>query len=59
LRFCGRPKFEKIKFNRKRFYSLFADEDKNEIEINFNISDKDYKEAKRILEIILYGYDFV
>lgn len=59
IRFCGCPKFEKIEFNRNRFHLLLADDDKNELEINFDISDKDYKEAKRILEIILSGYDFV
>ncbi|OQX96499.1 hypothetical protein B6I21_00800 [candidate division KSB1 bacterium 4572_119] len=59
LMFCGRPKFEKIEFNRNRFYLQLADEDKNELEINFDIPDKDYKEGKRILEIILSGYDFI
>ena len=59
LRFCGRPKFEKIEFIRNRLYILSGDKEKNDIEINFDIPDKDYKEAKRILKIILSGYDFV
>ena len=59
LKFCGRPKFVKIEFNRNRFYLLLADNDKNELEINFDIPDKEYKEVKRILKIILSGYDFL
>ena len=58
LRFCGWPGFKKIEFTRNRFYILLADKDKNELEINFDIPEKDYKEAKRILEIILSGYGF-
>ena len=59
LRYCGRPKFLTMEFTRTRFYLRLADKAKSELEINFDIPDKEYKAAKRILKIILSGYDFV
>ena len=57
MRFCGRPGIKTVELNRNRFHLLLVDE--NELEINFNISDDEYNEVKRILEIILADDNFL
>ncbi|MFQ5825049.1 MAG: hypothetical protein ACE5JB_13430 [bacterium] len=58
-RFCGHLEFQKVEFNRNRFYIQLADEEKNDLEVSFGISEDNYQEVKRVLKIILLGYDFV
>ncbi len=56
--FCGHLEFQKVEFNRHRFYIQLADKENNDLEVSFNISEDNYQEVKKTLEIILYGYDF-
>jgi hypothetical protein len=56
MRFCGWPSIKKAELNQNRFHLILADE--NELEIDFDIPAKKYSEMKRILEIILSGFNF-
>ncbi|NIR49091.1 hypothetical protein GWO43_11565 [candidate division KSB1 bacterium] len=56
---CGHLAFQKVEFDRNRFYIQLADEEKHDLEVSFDISEENYQEVKRLLKIILTGYDFV
>ena len=59
MRFCGHLKPSKIEFNRNRFYLQLAEEENDDLEIAFDIVDSDYLEVRRVIKIILSGYDHV
>ena len=57
IRFCGWPGIKKVELNQNRFHLLLADD--NELEIKFDIPDKEYIEVKRILKTILAADNFL
>ena len=59
MTFCGHLKLNRVEFSRNRFYIQLANKQKSELEINFEISNKQYHEVKEYLGIILSGLDFV
>jgi len=59
MKFCGRFKFNKVEFNRNRFYLQLAGKEKDDFEITFDIADSDYSEVRRVIKIIFSGCDYV
>lgn len=58
MTFCGFLAIKNVEFSRNRFYIQLANKQKNDLEISFDISNKEYQKVKKTLKIILSGYDF-
>ena len=53
--FCGHLDIAKAKLDRNRFYLKLKDREGGDLEITFDITDKNYQEVKRLLKIIFSG----
>ena len=51
--FCGSSKIGRVEFSENRFYIRLADDVKNELEITYNTSKKNYEKVKKVLSTIL------
>lgn len=58
LTLCGHLKIKKVELSRNRFYLLLGDKNQNALEIKFETSGGNYQEVKRVLAIILSGYNY-
>jgi hypothetical protein len=58
MTFCGFLDLKKVEFSRNRFYIQLANKRKDDLEISFDVSDREYQEVKEILKTILSGCDF-
>jgi hypothetical protein len=56
-RFCGHLDIAKAELDRNRFYLKLMDRESGDLEITFDIADKNYQEVKRFLEIIFSGFN--